>query len=211
MAREYFVLPPSLRFHRLGFKWPGALAFMLYAAISFSFVAYALHGDFSGRYLGTTADPAYSMWILAWWHYALGHHLNPFMPHVLWAPQGTNLAWSTCFPLAAFLAYPLTHFFGIVATYNLLCALSLALAGWAAFFFLPLCTRLVLARVSRGLCIWLLSLHAHSSPCSSYDAAHFPSPAGRLSRSASFRGRNQCQEIHRSVRPDTGRAVLVVC
>ena len=133
MAREYFVLPPSLRFHRLGFKWPGALAFMLYAAISFSFVAYALHGDFSGRYLGTTADPAYSMWILAWWHYALGHHLNPFMPHVLWAPQGTNLAWSTCFPLAAFLAYPLTHFFGIVATYNLLCALSLALAGWAAF------------------------------------------------------------------------------
>jgi hypothetical protein len=133
MAGEYLVIPLSLRFHRRGFKWPGALAFMLYAAISFSFVAYALHGDFSGRYLGTTADPAFSMWLLAWWHYALGHHLNPFVTHVVWAPHGTNLAWSTCIPLAALLAYPLTHFFGIVATYNLLCALSLALAGWAAF------------------------------------------------------------------------------
>ena len=133
MAGEYFVIPPSFRFHRRGFKWPGALAFMLYAAISFCFVAYALHGNFSGRYLGTSADPPQSLWFLAWSHYALSHHLNPFEPHVVWAPHGTNLAWSTCFPLAALFAYPLIHFFGIVATYNLLCALSLALAGWAAF------------------------------------------------------------------------------
>jgi hypothetical protein len=59
--------------------------------------------------------------------------LEPIRTHVVWAPYGTNLALSTCIPLAACLAHPLTHFLGVVTTYNLLCTLSLALAGWAAF------------------------------------------------------------------------------
>ena len=31
------------------------------------------------------------MWSFEWWPHAIFHGLNPFVPHVIWAPDGANL------------------------------------------------------------------------------------------------------------------------
>ena len=70
---------------------------------------------------------------MAWWAHAISHHINPFMTSVIWAPSGVNLAWTANMPLAAWLVYPVTRGCGPMVSYNLLCLLSPALAGWSAF------------------------------------------------------------------------------
>ncbi|MGH7916076.1 MAG: hypothetical protein ACREQE_01300, partial [Candidatus Binataceae bacterium] len=116
--------------------WPhdrfGLLSFSLYLALAMLFFARAL-GDPSKVYIGRTADPSVYMWSLVWWPHALAHRLNPFITHAVWAPSGFNVTWTTSMPLASLLMAPLTWHFGPVAAYNVLCLLSPALAGWAAF------------------------------------------------------------------------------
>ena len=70
---------------------------------------------------------------MAWWAHAISHGVNPFLTSVIWAPSGVNLAWTANMPLAAWLVYPVTRGFGPIVSYNLLCLLSPALAGWSAF------------------------------------------------------------------------------
>ena len=73
------------------------------------------------------------MWYLRWWPYAIAHQLNPFVPRIIWPPSGVNIAWSASIPLPSIAAYPLTATLGIVPTFNLLCLLCPAFAGWATF------------------------------------------------------------------------------
>jgi hypothetical protein len=70
---------------------------------------------------------------MAWWAYAISHGVNPFLTNVIWAPSGVNLAWTANMPLAAWLVYPVTRVFGPIVSYNLLCLLAPAFAGWSAF------------------------------------------------------------------------------
>jgi hypothetical protein len=44
-----------------------------------------------------------------------------------------DLAWVTSLPAAALLAAQATYAFGPIASFNLICLTSVALAGWAAF------------------------------------------------------------------------------
>lgn len=108
-------------------------AFTLYFSMSFFFFGRGLIGHFSTWYLGRGPDPPQSIWFLAWWAYALAHRVNPFLTKLLFAPNGTNLAWSTTAPLAAWIGLPIIGSFGPLVAYNILCLLGPALAGWAAF------------------------------------------------------------------------------
>ena len=60
------------------------------------------------------------IWLMKWWPYAIGHHLNPFFTNYVWAPVGFNFAWMTSIPLVALAAAPLTYTIGLIPTYNVL-------------------------------------------------------------------------------------------
>ena len=84
-------------------------------------------------------DPNFYTWCLRWWPYALGHGYNPLYTHMIGAPAGHSLAWVTTVPPIALLAAPATLLAGPIATFNVLNAIALPLAAWAAFV---LCRRL---------------------------------------------------------------------
>ena len=108
-------------------------AFTLYLALSWAFFGRALFGHFSDSHIGAGPDTALMMWSLVWWPHAIANHLNPFLTHVMWAPSGLNLTWQTHIPFAAAIASPLTLTVGPVATYNVLCLLSITLDAWCGF------------------------------------------------------------------------------
>ncbi len=55
------------------------------------------------------------------------------MAHVIWAPDGFNLAWSTFVPLAGIFAAAITQWFGVVPAYNASMLLCPALSALTAF------------------------------------------------------------------------------
>jgi hypothetical protein len=114
-------------------------AFALYLALSWTIFGRSLAGHFSDRLIGLGPDPALFVFFLAWWHYVAINHLNPFMAHVIWAPNGFNLAWSTFVPLAGIFAAPITQWFGVVPAYNASMLLCPALSALTAFI---LCRRI---------------------------------------------------------------------
>lgn len=83
---------------------------------------------------GTGSDPYDSVWFLAWWPYALTHHLNPFFTRLIWYPSGVSLLWVTAVPLLSLLGWPLTAACGPVLTYNLLIVTSPIFCAWSAYF-----------------------------------------------------------------------------
>ncbi len=111
----------------------GLSAFAVYAAASVLFFGRGALGQLSTAQIGKGRDPQLLMWFLAWWPHAIANHLNPFFCRVVFAPEGVNLAWTTCVPLMSILAAPITLGFGPTVTYNVLCMLYPALAGWTAF------------------------------------------------------------------------------
>ncbi|HLX38858.1 MAG TPA: hypothetical protein VKR29_13700, partial [Candidatus Binataceae bacterium] len=113
--------------------------FFFYLTLSFLFFGRGLIGHFSDRFIGRDADPSQMMWLLKWWPYALAHRLSPFLTNYVWGAVGFNLAVMTSIPLPALLAAPFTQTIGVVATYNLLVLLAIALAALSAF---ALCRRI---------------------------------------------------------------------
>ena len=112
-------------------------ALAAYTAVSVLFFGLPVLGHLSRAYIGGATgnphDPSLFMWHLVWWPHALGHGLNPFLPKVVWAPSGANLAWVTSIPGASLLVSPITITAGPVVAYNLLVLLAPALAAWSAF------------------------------------------------------------------------------
>jgi hypothetical protein len=120
---------------RLGRDRFGLLAFLLYLVVSILYFARAVAADPGAYFIGGAIDhdPSLYMWCLRWWPWALAHRIDPFFCPMVWAPVGVNLAWVTSLPAAALLAAPLTAAAGPVVSFNVLCILAIALAGWAAF------------------------------------------------------------------------------
>ncbi len=108
-------------------------ALVLYLALSLFFFGRGLIGHFSTWYIGRGPDSAAIIWFVNWWAFAAAHRVNPFLTKLIFAPVGVNLAWATTVPLAGWLTVPITSAFGPVVTYNVLCVLAPALAGWSAF------------------------------------------------------------------------------
>jgi len=113
-----------------------SLAFLGYLALSAVLVArHGLAGPGHNCACGAGADPATYMWALRWWPDALTHGMNPFFTHLVWAPNGANVASAALIPLPSLLLYPVTAAFGPIVSYNVLVLLSPALAGGYAFGF----------------------------------------------------------------------------
>jgi hypothetical protein len=88
---------------------------------------------FSHSYFGTIGDPQIFIWCFSWWPYAITHRLNPFITHVIWAPDGINLTWTGCVPAAAIAAWPITAKWGPIVSFNTVTLAAPALGATAAF------------------------------------------------------------------------------
>ncbi len=117
-----------------GARWRKPLAALIcYLILSSAFFLRLIPQGLNTSYIGWYTDESFFIWCLKWWPYAIAHHLNPFVPKLVFVPEGFNLAWATCAPLMAWLALPLTATLGPVSAYNLLCVLCPALNAWTAF------------------------------------------------------------------------------
>ncbi|HEX3299120.1 MAG TPA: hypothetical protein VHW68_03305 [Actinomycetota bacterium] len=85
------------------------------------------------------SDSEFFRWMLAWTPWAVTHGQNPLFTHVLRAPEGSSLVWTTAVPGPALAMWPVTAAFGPLVSYNVLVLLCPVLAGWAAYL---LCRRL---------------------------------------------------------------------
>lgn len=97
-------------------------------------------------------DGSIFVWMLRWWPYALGHHVNPLFTTAAWAPGGINLAWVTSVPALAVVMTPVTQAFGPLFAYNAAELAAPALAAWTGYL---LCRRIVgsfLPALVGGLC-----------------------------------------------------------
>jgi hypothetical protein len=117
----------------------GIAALLIYLVLSMLFFGRALVRGFSSFCIGNGPDVPQFIWFLQWWTHALSMRLNPLMTHLIWVPEGFDMAWTTNVPLAGFLMSPFTKWLGPVAAYNILSLLCPVLAGWAAF---ALCRRI---------------------------------------------------------------------
>jgi hypothetical protein len=138
-GRDDVVGTESVRIRRIHALIAVLGAFLIYLTLAYMFFGRALLGHFSDRFIGHDADPPQMMWLLAWWPYALSHHLNPFLTDYVWAPVGFNFAWMTSTPLASIVAIPLTKTIGLVASLNVLTMLGTSTAALFAFI---LCRRI---------------------------------------------------------------------
>jgi hypothetical protein len=109
------------------------LAFFLYLAASISIFGSRVLFSPLHTYIGIHSDPSFFIWNMAWWPYALGHHLNPFLAKVIWSPHGVNMAWVAGVPGPALLFSPITYYFGPIASYNFLLLTAPAFGAWTAF------------------------------------------------------------------------------
>ena len=79
------------------------------------------------------SDPARMIWFLAWFPFALGHLLNPFVTTWANAPYGVNVLGDTSQPLLGVLASPVTVLFGPIASFNVLMTLAFATSATAGY------------------------------------------------------------------------------
>jgi hypothetical protein len=118
----------------------GGVAFLLYLVVAFLILGSRVVAHPERRVVGGLyTDPQIFIWSFAWWPHAIGHWLNPFHTHAIWAPHGYNLTWATSVPGLALAFAPLTLAFGPLLAYNVAVVLMPALAAWTAFL---LCRRL---------------------------------------------------------------------
>jgi hypothetical protein len=108
-------------------------ALLSYLALSVLFFGRGLLAHPTTVYIGLGPDPQQHIWFMAWWAHAISYHLNPFLTTAIWAPPGVNLAWTTDFPLATVLLYPITRLCGPTVSCNVLHLIAPPLAGWSAF------------------------------------------------------------------------------
>ena len=122
-------------------RWPRTTAFLIYAALAFVFfgLPVAAHPSSECICFPGSPDPGVYMWALAWWPHAIAHGLDPIHSHVIFAPEGVNLASGQLVPAAGLVLAPITAAAGPVAAYNLLSVLAPTLAAFTAFL---LCRRI---------------------------------------------------------------------
>src|ERR1700682_4838667 len=127
------IVAPDIRPAARLFDHYAAGAFLSYLALSVLFFGRGVLTHPASVYLGRGPDAQQYIWFIAWWAHAVSHRLNPFLTSAVWAPSGANLAWTTDFPLASCLLYPITLGWGPIASCNVLRLIAPPLAGWSAF------------------------------------------------------------------------------
>jgi hypothetical protein len=128
---------------------PHVAALAVYGSISILYFGSRLAGH-GGGLVGHGVDADLFTWMLGWWPHALLHGENPFLPHIIWAPSGVNLAWATSVPGLALPVAPITLLFGPAAAYNTLALLLPALAAWTAYLLCHHLTRMFWPSLAGG-------------------------------------------------------------
>jgi hypothetical protein len=132
-----------------------ALAVLTYVVLAL--LAFLPYGPFDASHLPAVvdspagSDPYQMTWFLAWFPYAISHHLNIFQTTRFEYPYGANLADNTIVPLLGFVAWPVTATLGPVASFNFLIRLCFATDGIVMFFVLQRWSRSLLAPFLGGL------------------------------------------------------------
>jgi hypothetical protein len=121
-----------------------------YAALSFGYFGWRLLPHPGRAILGLGHDPQIYIWSFAWWPHAISSWTNPFVTHALYAPTGTNVAWSPSTPGLALVFSPLTVLFGPVASFNVAALLLPALSAWTAYLLCRYLTRSLWASLVGG-------------------------------------------------------------
>lgn len=86
--------------------------------------------------VGRTDDPFIYLWFLKWWGWAIAHHKNLTLTHLVSSPIGNSTLWDTGVPLF-FIPASLLHWYFHVpldALYNALWTGAWAGSGFVAFF-----------------------------------------------------------------------------
>ena len=100
--------------------------------------------------IGSGRDPEIFVWSFAWYLHAIETWQNPFHTHVIYAPDGINLAWTTTMPGLAFAFAPVTALFGPDVSYNLAATLAPACAAFTAYLLCRYLTRSIWASLVGG-------------------------------------------------------------
>jgi hypothetical protein len=130
--------------------WWHAGALALYAALAVGFIDHGV--SITKNVLGIYSDPFAFIWFLSWWPWALAHHVDPFFSHIIWQPEGVDLAWMTSVPALALLAMPITLSAGPVLAYNILIILAPVLAALSAYALCLYLTKKPVPALLGGLC-----------------------------------------------------------
>ena len=131
-------LERTQRAHGQRRSWVALAVYVLFAAALFGI---PLLVQAKPAVLGVGADPEIFIWAFAWWPHAILHGQEPFVTHAIWAPDGTNLAWTTTVPGLALAFSPLTLVAGPLVSYDVAALLMPALAAWTAFLLCRYVTR----------------------------------------------------------------------
>ena len=109
-------------------------AFFAYLALSILFYGRDLIFRMTELNAGNRYGPQIYVWCFEWWPYAIAHHMSAFHPRIMWAPEGTDLAWgATSVPLLSVVAAPVTMRYGPVVSFNLANLLMPALTALSGF------------------------------------------------------------------------------
>lgn len=146
-ARNNYIKLNSavLPIKNLGLSNTGIL--LIYIVIALCLVE-AWHSG-GGKFLGTGDAPTF-VWYFKWWPWALIHHRNPLVTHLVWFPSGEDLAWATSIPSLSLFFAPLTLLTSPVFAYNVCSLMAPALAAWTAFLLFKNLTNDTLAALFGG-------------------------------------------------------------
>ena len=117
------------------------MAFLVYLSTACAYLGLPPLLEGGSQYVGGDYNPQIFIWSFAWWPHAVGHGLNPFTTHAVWAPVGVHTMWSTTVPGLALAFTPLTVLVGPVLSYDVAAVLMPALTAWAAFLLCRYLTR----------------------------------------------------------------------
>jgi len=86
-----------------------------------------------GDIFGHDADSYAFLWFIEWYPYAITHHLDPLVTHLVWQPAGLALLWMSSVPILAVLAAPITLWLGPIPVYNCLVLTGPVLSAWCMY------------------------------------------------------------------------------
>ena len=110
----------------------GFLVFLLYLSLSIFYMGFYKHNVFSSMF-SPGGDQSYFLFFLKWWSWSITHNVNPFKTNYLTYPRFYNTAWITSVPVLSFIAVPITHYFGVIFSWNILILLGPVTAAFSAY------------------------------------------------------------------------------
>ncbi|HET9672802.1 MAG TPA: hypothetical protein VFQ40_08150 [Actinomycetota bacterium] len=134
-------------------------AFLLYLAAALLLWGLPIGFDLASRHVGMGGnDTRLYMWAFEWTPHAITHGLDPFHTDLVYAPGGADLRWVTTMPGPALALWPVTAWFGSLASVNVAMLLGPALAAWAGYLVCRRVTRSFLPSLAGG---WLVGFSSY--------------------------------------------------